>query len=71
MPNNELWQCHGRGITVLDAELRLLSEIERNSESGDMGDVEDVAALPDGDVAVAGENGLFVMDHDGKCIVLV
>ena len=69
--NNELWQCHDVGITVLDAELRPLREIETKDESGDMGAVYDVAALPDGDVTVAGENGLFVMDHKGKCILLV
>ena len=69
MPNNELWQCHRRGITVLDAELRPLREIESESDSGYMGDVWDVAALSDKDVAVAGLGGLFLINHDGKCIV--
>ena len=71
MPNNELWQCHIGGITVLDAELRPLREIEIKDESGDMGSVEDVAWLPDGDVAVVGSEGLFVIDHEGKSIALV
>ena len=71
MPNNELWQCHNGGITVLDADLRPLREIKSESDSGDMGNVIDVAALPDEDVTVAGNNGLFVMDHEGNCIVFV
>ena len=71
MPNNELWQCHRGGITVLDAELRLLREIESKSDSDDMGDVYDVAVLPDEDIAVAGLYGLFQVDYAGKCIVLV
>ena len=71
MRNNELWQCHDDGVTVLNTELRPLREIESKSDSGDMGVVYDVAALPDGDVAVAGTNGLFVMDHEGKYIYQV
>ena len=67
MPNSELWQCHNGGITVLDTELRPLREIDSESDSGNMGIVWDVAALPDGDVAVAGGYGLFLIDHDGKC----
>ena len=71
MSNNELWQCHFGGITVLDAELRPLREIKSKNDSGNMGIVHDVAALPDGDFAAAGDTGLFQIDHDGKCIVLV
>ena len=71
MHNNELWQCHANGITVLDAELRPLREIKSKSDSGHMGCVYDVAALPDGDVAVAGLKGLFQIDNEGKFIVFV
>ena len=71
MPDNELWQCHDGGIIVLDTELRPLREIESESDSVDMGWVFDVAALPDGDVAVAGRRGLYEIDNEGKCILLV
>ena len=71
MPNYELWQCHDGGITVLDAQLRPLREIDRQSDSGDMGEVWEVAALPDGDVAVAGRRGLYQIDNEGKCINFV
>ena len=66
LPNNELWQCHGGGITVLDTELRPLREIESESDSDDLGVVYDVAELPDGDVAVAAQFGLFLTDYKGK-----
>ena len=66
MPNNELWQCHDGGITVLDTELRPLREIKSESNSGNMGSVYDVAALPDGEVVVAGKYGLCQINHEGK-----
>ena len=66
MPNSELWQCHNGGITVLDTELRPLREIESESDSDDLGVVYDVAELPDGDVAVAAQFGLFLTDYKGK-----
>ena len=69
MRNNELWQCHTGGITVLNAELLPLRQIESESDNGDMGGVYDVTGLSDDDVAVAASHGLFLINVDGDYLL--
>ena len=54
--NQQLWCCCGdAGIVVFDSELQQ----QRTVPAGDMGMVDDVAEMSNGDVIVAATNGLY------------
>ena len=58
----EIWQCYDAGISVRSAELDEL----RHIDSGNMGEVCDVAALPDGRLVVGASRGLYHINKHGK-----
>ena len=59
---NLLYQCHFRGITVYDTELNQVKQMEMNDKDG----VNDVCAMPNGNLLVASDNGLYHYDANGK-----
>ena len=59
---NHLYQCHGAGITVYNAELQQVNSIGK----GNMGGVYDVCGMLNGDLVVAASNGLYHTKTDGE-----
>ena len=58
----QLWCCHDDGVTVFDEHLQPQSKVP----GGAMGACYDVAQLENGDVMIAAEYGLYVLDTSGE-----
>ena len=59
-----LWCCcDGTGIVVFDREL----QHQRAVPASDMGKLQDVAEMSNGDVIIAASNGLYHTDATGQC----
>ena len=64
--NQQLWCCcYDAGIMVFDDELQR----QRTIAPGDMVNIWDVAAMSNGDVVIAAQNGLYHANKNGRAVV--
>ena len=59
---DEIWQCHRKGISVFDHDLNL----KRNIDCGNISIVSDVADVGNGQVILAADDGLYCMSLEGR-----
>ena len=65
--NEQLWCCcYDAGIMVFDAELQQ----QRTIAPHEMVNIWDVAAMSNGDVVIAAQNGLYHANKNGRAVVL-
>ena len=65
--NQQLWCCcRAAGIVVFDSELQQ----QRIMLTDNMSYVRDVAAMSNGDVVIAAQNGLYHANKNGRAVVI-